>query len=217
MTLLARVSVRSILNAVFVLFAVTLSAVLLFQLTAAWQAVATAARLSALSTADRSVFQGMTTLRQQRANVQTAIMGFDDPSRANAELHSKVVTLFNDAVAAARTVNLAGTERVLADLDARWRQIEGYWPDIEAVGRKPKAERDLKATLPWYNGIGELVDTLGRVSLGVANEMRMADSAIGELVSIRQAVWMIRVNSGNECVVTRQPIGQAKPLPSIFA
>src|SRR6185312_13406990 len=82
----------------------------------------------------------------------------------------------------------------------------------DAVGRKPKAERDLKQTLPWYNTIGLLVDDMSHLSLATANEARMTDPIIAEFVAVRQAAWTMRYASGNECPLLRPLIGNTQPL-----
>ena len=86
------------------------------------------------------------------------------------------------------------------------------WGDIEAVAAKPKAERDLKLTGPWYNTIGLVVDDMSRLSLAIANEARLTDPIVAELVMVRQAAWTMRYASGNECPVIRPLIGNTAPI-----
>ena len=62
MSLLARFSIRTILNAVFLILASALCVVLALQIASAWHEVGSAQRIEALATADRDVFQAMTTM-----------------------------------------------------------------------------------------------------------------------------------------------------------
>jgi methyl-accepting chemotaxis protein len=213
MTFLSRLSVRAILNAVTLTLATSLCLSLLVPIGAAWRAVTDADRLTALAVADRGVFQTLTAMRLNRAAVQTAIQADDDPSSKLNELHAQSLALLTAGVAAGQRAGLPDTDKILAAVRARWSQAEAAWPDVDAVGRRPKAERDLKLTSPWYDTIGLVVDDVSRLSLAIANEARLTDPIIAELVALRQAAWTMRYASGNECPLIRPLIGNTRPLP----
>jgi len=214
MTFLSRLSVRAILNAVTLTLAAALCASLLVPIGAAWRAVADADRLAALAAADRGVFQAMTAIRIKRGAVQTAIQAQDDALSTATEAHAGILAQFNSALAAAQQVAIPDADKLLATARARWSESEGLWREVDAVARKPKAERDLKPTQPWYETVGATVEDLSRLSLAIANEVRLTDPTIAELVAARQTAWTVRYNSGNECPAGRPFIGNAAPLPA---
>jgi methyl-accepting chemotaxis protein len=213
MPFLSRLSVRAILNAVTLTLAAALCLSLLVPIGAAWRAVTDADRLTALAVADRGVFQSLTAMRLNRAGVQTAVQGDDDPLAKISELHAQSLALLNSGVAAGQRAGVADTDKILAAVRERWSQAEAAWPDVEVVGRKPKAERDLKPTQLWYSTIGLVVDDLSRLSLAIANEARLTDPIIAELVAVRQAAWTMRYASGNECPLIRPLIANTRVLP----
>jgi methyl-accepting chemotaxis protein len=214
MNLVARLSVRTILNVVFLTLAVALCAVLATQIYGAARDVAGAKRIAALAVADRDVFQAMTAMRQARGTVQTVIQAADDPSAQLNDVRTKMDALLAAANAAARRSDLQGGAALLATVDKRTAEVSARWAEIDAVGRKPKAERDLKATMPWYDGYGTLVEEMGKLSLAIANEVRVADPIVAEYVSTRQAAWTLRDYAGRECSIMRPYVAKSQAAPA---
>jgi methyl-accepting chemotaxis protein len=212
MSFLSRISVRAILNAVTLTLAAALCISLLLPMGAAWRAVADADRLTELAVADRGVFQSLTAMRLNRAAVQTAIQAEEDPTAKVAELHRESLALLNSGIAAGRRAALADADKIVATVRQRWAEAETKWPDVEAVARRSKAERDLKPTQPWFSTIGQVVEDMSRLSLAIANETRLADPIVAELVVVRQAAWTMRYASGNECPLIRPLIKNTRPL-----
>src|SRR5690242_16241016 len=99
---LSRLSVRTILNAVFVTLAAALCIVLVMRMGAGWEGLGKAGCIAAISTADRAVFEAMTTLRLQRGEAQTAVLALDDPTAKLDELHKSMLARFSDAIAQAK-------------------------------------------------------------------------------------------------------------------
>ena len=212
MSFLSRLSVRAILNAVTLTLAAALCVSLLVPIGAAWRAVTDADRLTELAAADRGVFQSLTAMRLNRAAVQTAIQADDDPTAKLTELHAQSLALLNAGIAAGQRAGVPDGAKILATVRDRWSQAEAGWPAVDAVARKPKAERDLKPTQLWYSTIGLVVEDLSRLSLATANEARLTDPIIAELVAVRQAAWTMRYASGNECPLLRLLIANTQPL-----
>ncbi|HEX6840431.1 MAG TPA: HAMP domain-containing methyl-accepting chemotaxis protein [Stellaceae bacterium] len=212
MSFLSRVSVRAILNAVTLTLAVALCISLLLPMGTAWRAVADADRLTELAVADRGVFEAMTGMRVKRGAVQTAVQGEDDALTAVDKVHAGITKQFDAALRAAQRVSIPDGDRLLAAARARWNETEALWPEVDAVARKPKAERDLKPTQPWYQSVGTTVEDLSRLSLAIANEVRLTDPVIAELVQARQAAWTVRYQAGNECPIGRPIIGNTASI-----
>jgi methyl-accepting chemotaxis protein len=205
-------SVRTILNAVFATLAVGLCAVLLMRMGIAWQGLESARRIAAIGQADRAVFEAMTSLRLQRGGVQTVIQGLDDPRASVTKIHAGMLERFTAAIAAAKRVGVANTGSIIQANESDWAQAESLWAGVEGLAGKPKAERDIKQTLPWYNLMGKIAEGLGQLSVAVTNEGRMADPAVAELMEIRQMAWIYRDYSGRECAITRLPVSTSGPM-----
>jgi methyl-accepting chemotaxis protein len=210
MSLLARFSIRTILNAVFLTLASALCVVLALQIAGAWHEVGSAQRIEALAAADRDVFQAMTTMRQIRGTVQTVIQAADDPAPALADNRDKIRKLLESALKTAENADLAGGAQLISAVKAKAADADRFWPDVDAVGRKPKAERDLKPTMPWYDGYGGVVEALASLSVSIGNEARVADAVISEYVIAREMAWVLRDASGSECTVSRSFVAKSQ-------
>jgi len=119
MSLLARFSIRTILNAVFLTLASALCVVLALQIAGAWHEVGSAQRIEALAAADRDVFQAMTTMRQIRGTVQTVIQAADDPAPALADNRDKISKLLESALKTAENADLAGGAQLISAVKAK--------------------------------------------------------------------------------------------------
>src|ERR1700739_4526639 len=97
--MLSRLSIRTILNSVFVTLAAALCVALAVQIVAALDHARQGKRLSELGVADRAVFEAMTMVRLRRGDIQTAAMGSDNPGPAIADLHAGSAKLVDKAVA----------------------------------------------------------------------------------------------------------------------
>jgi methyl-accepting chemotaxis protein len=209
---MSRLSVRTILNSVFIVLAVSLCAALVLRIWSAWEGVEDAGRISAIGQADRAVFESMTALRLQRGGVQTAIQGQDDPAASLREVHETMQRRFERAIDAAKRVDIAGSAALIRANERQWAQGESLWPSVASLAATPKAQRDVKLTLPWYDLMGSLAEDLGRLSVAITNEGRMADPEVAELMEIRAMAWIYRDYSGRECAITRLPVSTSGPM-----
>jgi methyl-accepting chemotaxis protein len=212
MTLLSRLSVRAILNAVFVTLALIVCAALTVQLYGAWSALALAGRVSVLAAAEQAGFAAMMDLRNRRATVQASIQ--DSPTAGDdvKRDHGIGVAALTAAATAVGALQSADADRVIAKAKSDWQQTESLWSELEAYGRKPKAERDLKFMAPWYKAYTAVIDDAIDVLRVVDNEARMADATMAELVSVRQLGWVARDWSGLECSIGRAASQKSTPL-----
>jgi len=212
MAFIARFSIRTVLNTVFLTLASALCVVLAVQITDAWHDVGESKRIEALAAADREVFQTMAAIRQNRGTVQTNLLALDDPSSALQKDRDDIHRLLDKALTAAKRAHLEGGDGLISKIDADVASADRYWPDLDAIGHKPKAERDLKQTQAWYVGYGNVVEAVGGLSLAIANEARISDPLVAEYISARQLAWVIRDNTGAECTVSRTSVAKSQPF-----
>ena len=212
MAALARLSVRSILNAVFLTLAVIVGSTLTWQLAAAWREFATANRVALLATAERDGFGAMMILRTQRQLVQTAIQDAPDaPARIKKSLADAMDGLTR-SLAAAKAVNTGESARLGSKLQSDWAGTTSHWNDLEGFAAKPAAERNLQMVMPWYKAYTFVLDDAVDLLRVVDNEARMSDPQIAELVGIRQLGWTARDFSGRECATGRVAVDKSAQL-----
>src|SRR5271166_4742660 len=96
---IARLSVRGILNSVFIVLAVGLCAALLIQFRSAWQSVELGQHLTALADANRTVSQGMQDLRDKTNNAVAALQNREDAAGVVTDNHTKYIALAEHMIA----------------------------------------------------------------------------------------------------------------------
>ncbi len=212
MHILSRLSVRSILDAVFLTLAVALCCALALLINTAWQAVGLGGHLTALAEANRVVSQGMQDMRDRSNDALVALQGSEDARAVVADAHARTIVLLNDAIDAVQRSGAPGVEASVATVQGNWPKLDGEWQAMVALAAKPKAERDTAAIIQWSRNSTDFTVGLGRMSLAVNNEGRVADPGVGELVAISQLGWMAQDSSGLECVVPRTLLATSKPL-----
>jgi methyl-accepting chemotaxis protein len=212
MSALARLSVRSILNAVFLTLAVIVCSALSWQLAAAWREFATANRVALLAAAERDGFGAMMTLRTQRQLVQTAIQDAPDALARIKKTRTDATDGLTRSLAAAKAVDSDEAARLASKLQSDWAQTTSHWNDLEGYAAKPVAERNLQMVMPWYKAYTFVLDDAVDLLRVVDNEARMSDPEIAELVGIRQLGWTARDFSGRECATGRVAVDKSAQL-----
>jgi methyl-accepting chemotaxis protein len=212
MNLLRRLSVRAILNTVFLVLAVGLCGTLLVQINSAWEAVGLGTRLAAIASANRTVGQTQQDLRAQQNDVQTVFINRDDATGTIKEDHAKSKQILDGALSAAKRVSGENVEKLVASMESQWNSFEPGWSQVETAATKPKAERDVKVMLTWSNDYVTFVVGLSKLSLAISNEARMTDPLVAEYVEASQLAWRVQDGSGRECGIVRPFLPTSRPL-----
>ncbi|GIL40967.1 methyl-accepting chemotaxis protein [Roseiterribacter gracilis] len=211
-------SVSTVLGGVLLLLSLVLIASLGVLLQDAVRESKVSSRVRLLAEADREIFQATQQVRLTRGSTQTAILGQDDPKATLADLRKKLQAQIDVALKSIDGVDLANEKQLVDDIRAKIKAADAANAEIDAEGAKPKATRDLKATMGWYGKAGAMADALNEASRFIAAEARIADPEIGELVTIRQLSWATREQIGNECSAIRSNVAtSARIKPDLLA
>ena len=197
------ITVGTLLTGVFVIFAVALTASLAFQFSEAWSELTSARRAGSLAAADAEIFRATQMLRRSRAMIQTVIVSADQPVPEIQSLlarNAAQLKAVDDTVDASLSQNAATLIGTIKQKMAAARALER---DVLAVAAKPKAERDVRDSQPWYEAVGVVASDLSDLSRSIAGEARLADPVIGEFVLARQYSWSARDSFGTECSTSR--------------
>jgi methyl-accepting chemotaxis protein len=186
-----------------VTLAVALVGALLMPLAQAVREVRDSGRIAALADADRVLFQTGSALRASRAPMQTGYMTADEPGpmlqSAQADNDARVRSMLERLLP-----TLGPPERAKAEaVGAAWQASIPPYQAMLAAAAKPKAQRKISETAPWFDAIGGVVNQIATLSQSIAAQARLADPQVGEYVLARQYSWNMRDNVGSECIVGR--------------
>jgi methyl-accepting chemotaxis protein len=207
-----RFRVGSLLMVAFVALSAIPVILLGIQLVGAMRESLAAGRLVTLAEADRTVFGTMQILRVSRGDTQTSLLNLDDPKPKLAELQERSAAQFKATIAVLPRIGGTRLDQLAAELQRRWSAASQQWDELDTYASKPRAERNVKQTDPWYKAVGGVIDSLNEISLGVAGEARIADPFVGEMVDVRQTAWSVREASGSECSALRGAVAAGKKL-----
>jgi methyl-accepting chemotaxis protein len=221
-SVLHRLSVGRLLNAVFLVLALTLAGTLLIAMITNWQELAEARRVALLALANRSIFLGAQDTRLNRAGVQTVLLGQDDPRPRVAKLRQALETAVASTPAAIDLATIPGGVERVAALRQAWEATRDTWGPLDQLASRPPAERGAAlyrepAYKAWYTAMGAVSDRWDDLSRASAGQTRIADPVIGELTTIQQLTWAVRELSGSECQLMRPYAVAGKGVPSDVA
>jgi methyl-accepting chemotaxis protein len=204
-------SVKSLIFAVFGCLLVAAVGLAGFNVASAVATYRDAARTNKLAVLDKELFDSTVTVRNQRGNLQSAILGLDEARPAILEVRdilAKENAEATKALAATEIDNNALGRALATAFDA----IAPNFAAVEAEAAKPRASRSLAPTQAWYDATTRYIDALLAVSAFVSNQVRMGDTEIAELVQVRRFAWSIRDRYGIQCSLIRSNINSGAAL-----
>jgi methyl-accepting chemotaxis protein len=180
----------------------------------AWEAQsrhAHAGLVQKLAAVDRSIFNAIVTIRSQVPRSQTALVGADDPRPTLLKARKEADAELAEALEILAGVDVPGRQGLIEAIIAKRDAATGLQAAVDGQARRPRGERDLKATDPWRLAVFALADALSVASVAVGNTVRLQDPVIGELVEARWNAWRIRDAFGYQCSALRGNIDRGQP------
>jgi methyl-accepting chemotaxis protein len=180
----------------------------------AWEAQsrhAHAGLVRKLAAVDRSIFNSIVTIRSQVPRSQTALVGADDPRPTLLKARKEADAELAEALEILAAVDVPGRQGLIEAIIAKRDAAAGLQAAVDGQARRPRGERDLKATDPWRLAVFALADSLSVASVAVGNTVRLQDPVIGELVEARWNAWRIRDAFGYQCSALRGNIDRGQP------
>ena len=165
-----------------------------------------------LAAADKAIFQGVLSLRTHRGDVQSALIGEDDPRSRLAEFEKAQRAAYQAIVDALDRVDFAGRDALANTLRQRWDDASPKFRLLSDEAAHPRAERKLEQTSPWYDALTTTIETANQASSAVSNRAWMNDPFIAKMVQVRRFAWQVRDRYGIQCSALRPNVNASKPL-----
>ncbi|WP_027552189.1 methyl-accepting chemotaxis protein [Bradyrhizobium sp. Cp5.3] len=165
-----------------------------------------------LAAADKAIFHGVLSLRNNRGDAQSALLGEDDPRTKLGEAEKAEQAGFEAIVAALSTIEFAGRDELASTLKQRWNEAAPQFQLFYDEARHPRAERKMERTGAWYDAVTKVIDTANLASTAVSNRAWMNDPFIARMIQVRRLAWQVRDRYGIQCSTLRPNINSSKPL-----
>jgi len=162
--------------------------------------------------ADKAIFQGVLSLRTHRGDVQSALIGDDDPRSRLGEFEKAQRAAYQAIAEALDRVAFDGRDALAGTLRQHWDDASPKFGLLSDEAARPRAERKLERTSPWYDALTATIDTANQASSAVSNRAWMNDPFIAKMVQVRRFAWQVRDRYGIQCSALRPNVNASKPL-----
>ncbi|OKO83582.1 methyl-accepting chemotaxis protein [Bradyrhizobium sp. AS23.2] len=205
-------SVSSLLLTLMALLAAGALASTAIQMVGAFGRYSDSLETARLAAADKAIFQGVLSLRNNRGDAQSALLGQDEPRAKLGEAEKAEQAGYEAIGAAIATVDFARRDELANTLKQRWNEAAPQFQSFYDEAKRPRAERKTDRTMPWYDAVSKTIDTANLASTAVSNRAWMNDPFIARMIQVRRLAWQVRDRYGVQCTALRQNVNTSKPL-----
>jgi methyl-accepting chemotaxis protein len=205
-------SVSSLLLTLMALLAAGALASTAIQMVGAFGRYSDSLETARLAAADKAIFQGVVSLRSNRGDAQSALLGEDDASAKLGRAEKAEQASYEAIGAALGTVDFARRDELAGTLKQRWDEAAPKFQLFYDEARRPRAERKVEPTNPWYDAVTKVIDTANLASSAVSNRAWMNDPYIARMIQVRRLAWQVRDRYGSQCSTLRPNVNASKPL-----
>jgi methyl-accepting chemotaxis protein len=208
--MLNRLTVTALLTSVV---AVMATCVVVFLAGNAWDSVGrlqTANRTSLIADISGHVFKAMPNLRTDRSNTGRALNA-DQPINESDLAYFK---RFRDAelpalqavVAMLPAIDFPEQQTLLPELTRQVGTFTGLDIETREAIAKPKASRRPGLFKEYSDTVTALLATLDKASVSLAAAVKLSDSLVDQLLTIKQMAWLVRLKAGETSLLVSNGI-----------
>src|SRR3954447_18899499 len=205
-------SVSSLFLTLMALLAAGALASTAIQMVAAFGRYTDSLETARLAAADKAIFHGVVSLRSNRGDAQSALLGEDDPSIKLGAAEKAEQGGHEAIVAALATVDFDRRDERASTLKQRWNEAVPQFHLFYDEARRPRAERKIDRTAAWYDAVTKVIDTANLASTAVSNRAWINDPFIARMIQVRRLAWQVRDRYGIQCSTLRPNVNTSKPL-----
>ncbi|GLR89156.1 methyl-accepting chemotaxis protein [Bradyrhizobium iriomotense] len=165
-----------------------------------------------LAAADKAIFHGVLALRTNRGDAQGALLGEDDPRAVIADVEKREQAGYEAIIAAIETVEFARRDEIASKLKQHWGEAAPQFRLFFDEAARPRGERKIERTNPWYEAVTKTIETANLASTAVSNRAWMNDPFIARMIQVRRLAWQVRDRYGIQCSALRPNVNTSKPL-----
>ncbi|KYG97296.1 methyl-accepting chemotaxis protein [Bradyrhizobium sp. DOA1] len=215
--MLNRLTVSALLKAVIAITSVCVVIALSLTAYESWDRLKTASRISQIAGASADLFKAMHNLRTDRSTTNR-LLNATEPMDAEIEKYLRGLR-DTEMPAMARALELlpmmsfpqSGT--LVPELARLYKllseQQKQFWEEVA----KPKDQRRAGLPKEYMETTQGLLETLDKLSNGLAATVNHQDAVIDQLLAIKQTAWLLRNTGGEASLVISTGLGAGKIGP----
>ncbi|HXJ00314.1 MAG TPA: ATP-binding protein [Micropepsaceae bacterium] len=175
-----------------------------------------ARRIPAIVNISYDLFSAIQDFRLERGAANRALADFEVPGRDEKDEITKLRTQSGKSLDAALTklqaVKVAGIEPELENIRKSRIAFVTLRTDIDHALMNPKDQRPKNLLPQWLDATAKLVEAVDALSARLETELSQSDFFVAEMIRIKQLVWPVRSDSGDDRLLVRQALTVDKPL-----
>jgi signal transduction histidine kinase len=175
-------------------------------------------RIPAIVNISYDLFAAIQDFRLERGAVNRALAGFEVPGgdeRAEiAKLRTRSGKSLDSALAKLAAMNFAGIEPEIQNVQYRRDSFVALRGDIDRALEHPEIRRGDKLYSTWLDATSKLVGAIDAMSARLESELSQSDFFVAEMIRVKQVVWPLRSDSGDDRLLVREAMTSGKPLSS---
>lgn len=198
--MLRRMTVSALLQSVIALLAACVVALLATTAWQSWERLRATAHIAAVAEASSNAFKAMHNLRTDRSSTPRVLNG-EAPVSAEIEkflrgIHDAEMPAIRATAALLPTIPFAEQAALLGNLNQQLGKLVTLQTEAWDEMRKPKKARRAALSKDYTDQTGALLATLEEISARLTGVVNHNDPLIDQLLSIKQAAWLLRNTAG---------------------
>jgi methyl-accepting chemotaxis protein len=198
--MLKRLTVSMLLQSVIALLAVCVVALLVTTAWQSWERLRATGRIAAVADASANAFKAMHNLRTDRSSTPRVLNG-EAPVSPEIDkflhgIHDAEMPAIRATTALLPSIPFAEQATLLGALNQQLDRLTTLQSEAWDEMRKPKKARRATLSKDYTEATGALLATLEKISANLAASVNHNDPVIDQLLSIKQAAWLLRNTAG---------------------
>jgi len=198
--MLGRLTVSTLLQSVIALLAVCVVALLVTTAWQSWERLRSTGHISAVAQASTNAFKAMHNLRTDRSSTPRVLNG-ESPVSPEIDkflhgIHDAEMPAMRSTAAVLPSIPFAEQAALLTALNQQVEKLTALQTDAWNEMRKPKKARRAELSKEYTELTGALLATLEKISANLAASVNHNDPLINQLLSTKQAAWLLRNTAG---------------------
>jgi signal transduction histidine kinase len=163
------------------------------------------------------LFAAIQNFRVERGTVNTALATTDviDTEARNEidALRARSAEALDSAFTKLNRMQFAGVEPAIERIGEAHAALIVMRPTIDAALLRRKVERNADVGPAWIAAVNDLVGAIDGLSSTLESELSRTDPFIADMTRIKQIVWSVRSNSGDDRLLVREAMVRRERLP----
>jgi signal transduction histidine kinase len=162
------------------------------------------------------LFSAIQTFRVERGTVNTALATPDvapaEVQNQIADLRTRSAEVLKAALAKLDTISASDVDPAIAQIQEALAALDAKRPEVDAALLEPKPQRPRELNPSWIATVNTLVNTIDRLSITLETELSHTDAFIADMTRIKQIVWSVRSDSGDDRLLVREAMVSGERL-----